>query len=180
MKIQVIYASLSGCTEKLAKAIYEGLETRDKSIHNLKDGIPALDGDIILIGYWGIGSGPSEDVQAFLKSVKNKTVGLFCTLGYYADTSYAHSTLETAQNILKEDNEIIGSYVCNGAISPELIKSQGLDQPHVPTEQKEIRWEITNSHPTAAELKLAAERFNERIYLYKRCKELNISFTSII
>ncbi len=180
MKVQIIYYSLTGSTEKLAKSIYDGLKVEEKSIHNFKDGVPVLDGDIILVGYWGISSGPNEDFQEFLKTIKNKAVGIFCTLGYYADTAYAHSTLETAENILKDSNDIIGSFVCNGAVSPELMKGQVPDYPHTPTEQKEIRWEVISSHPTAAECQLAAERFNERVYLYRRCKELGISFTSII
>ena len=48
MKVQVIYASLTGCTRRLAEAIYEGVPAENKSIHDLKDGVPALDGDVLL------------------------------------------------------------------------------------------------------------------------------------
>ena len=180
MNVQVIYASRTGCTEKVATAIYEGISAETKSLHNLKDGIPALDGDIILVGYWGVSGGPSEDVQAFLKTIQGKTVGVFCTLGYYADSAHARDTIEAGLNLLKDHNEILGAYVCNGAVAQELIDGQGLGEPHTPTEQKEIRWEVTASHPTAAECALAAERFRERIYLYNRCKELHIPFQSIL
>ena len=180
MKVQVIYSSLTGCTKKVAEAVYEAVPSEEKSIHNLKDGAPLLDGDIILVGYWGITGHPDEKTIEFLKTIKGKAVGVFSTLGYYADSAHAFDTLQYGVSLLKEENEIIGSYVCNGAISPELIKGQGLDHPHTPSEQKEIRWEITNSHPTQAECTLAAERFRERIYLYERCKELNIPFTSVL
>lgn len=180
MKVQVLYTSLTGCTKKVAEAIYNGLSVEDKSIHDLQEGIPVLDGDILLMGYWGVSGGPCEEMQTFLKTIKNKVVGVFCTLGYYADSAHARDTVEAGINLLKDDNEVIGSYVCNGAVSPVLIAGQGLEQPHTPAEQKEIRWEITRNHPTTAECALAAERFSERIHLYCRCKELRIPFTSIL
>lgn len=180
MKVQVIYSSLTGCTEKVANAIFNGLQTKQKTIHNLKDGVPCLDGDIILVGYWGISGGPSDEVKAFLQTIKGKTVGLFCTLGYYADSAHARETLETGLGLVKENNEVIGTFVCNGAVSQTLIDEQGKGGVHTPTEQKEIRWEMIKSHPTFAECALAAERFQERITLYTRCKELNIPFSSIL
>ena len=180
MKVQVIYASRTGCTEKVARAIYEGIQVEEKSIHNLKDGIPELDGDILILGYWGMLGGPDEQTKAFLSGIRGKAVGVFCTLGYYADTGHGFDTLRWGIDQLKQENEIIGGYVCNGAIAQELKAGQGIGPGKVPTEQKEIRWEITDSHPTKAECDLAAERFRERIHLYTRCKELNIPFQSVI
>ena len=178
MKVQIIYASLTGCTEKVARAIYEGLEGVEKSIHDLKDGIPELDGDILLLGYWVTGSGPSQEVREFLQTVEGKAVGVFCTLGYYCDTNYAHSALEGGIDLLKEKNQILGGYICTGAVASKL--QQPPEPQDRPTEQKQIRWEIGKAHPTPAECALAAERFRERVYLYRRCRELKIPFTPIV
>lgn len=180
MKVQIIYSSLTGCTKKVAEAIYQGIDAEEKSIHDLKDGAPVLDGDIILLGYWGISGNPNDEMKAFLQTVQGKAVGVFCTLGYYADSAHARQTLEAGLNLVKEKNEVIGAYICNGAVSKALIDGQGKGGVHTPTEQKEIRWEIIKSHPTQAECALAAERFNERIRLYTRCKELKIAFTSVL
>lgn len=180
MKVQVIYSSLTGCTKRVAEAIFNGVEAEQKSIHDLKDGAPELTGDIVLLGYWGISGNPNDDMKAFLKTVKGKAVGIFCTLGYYADSAHARQTVESGLDLVKDDNEIIGAFVCNGAVAQNLIDGQGKGGVHVPTEQKELRWEMVKNHPTNAECALAAERFNERIKLYQRCKELNIEFTSIL
>ena len=180
MKVQVIYSSITGCTKRVAEAVYNGITADEKSIHDLKDGAPVLDGDIILLGYWGKNGCPNNEMKAFLNTVKGKVVGIFCTLGYYADSEHAFQTVKAGIDMVKNDNEVICSYVCNGAVSKQLIDGQGKGTPHVPNEQKEIRWEVIKSHPTKAECDLAAERFNERIYLYNRCKELNIPFTSIL
>ena len=180
MKVQIVYTSLTGCTKKLAQAIYDGLPTDNKSIHDLKDGIPTLDGDIVLLGYWSINGGPCEEMQDFLKTVTGKAVGVFCTLGYYADSAYGYKTLETAINLLKDRNEIIGSYICNGKVAQHLIDGQSKGGNPVPTEQKELRWEMIKNHPTQAECALGAERFRERIHMYARSQELNIPFQSIL
>lgn len=180
MKVQVIYSTLTGCTKKVAISIFDGIDVEEKTIHDLKDGVPFLDGDIILLGYWGISGGPNDEMKAFLQTLKGKVVGIFCTLGYYSDTVHARQTLEAGLDLVKEDNDIIGSFVCNGAVSQKLIDEQGKGGIHTPTEQKEIRWEIMKNHPTVAECALAAERFNERITLYRRCKDLNIVFSSVL
>lgn len=180
MKVQIIYSSLTGCTKKVANAIFNGIDVKQKTIHDLKDGTPVLDGDIILLGYWGISGSPNDEMKEFMQTVKGKAVGIFCTLGYYADSAHARQTVETGLHFVKEHNEIIGTFVCNGAVSQTLIDAQGKGGTHTPTEQKEIRWEIIKNHPTVAECALAAERFRERITLYTRCKELNIKFLSVL
>ena len=50
MKALVAYYSESGNTEKLAKAIYEGINVSDKEIASISDA-SAKDYDIIFIGF---------------------------------------------------------------------------------------------------------------------------------
>ena len=180
MKVQVIYASLTGCTQRLAQAIYEGVPSENKSIHNLKDGIPAITGDIVLVGYWGIGGGPDPETRKFIASIKGKAAGVFCTLGYYADSDHGRATLKTGIDLLKDNNQILGGFVGNGAVASYLKKNQGKEEHAVPTEQKELRWEMIQNHPTEAECALAAERFRERITLYEKCRKFSIPFESIL
>ena len=180
MKVQIIYTSLTGCTRRLANALYNGIEADEKSIHDIKDGIPTLDGDFILIGYWGTSGHPELQMKGFLNSLRNQKVGIFCTLGYYADSFHAWDTVKCGVDLVKDHNEVIGSYVCNGAVAQNLKDGQGKGTPHIPNEQKEIRWEVMENHPTEKECALAVERFNERIHLYNRCKDLNIPFQSIL
>ncbi len=183
MKVQIIYSSLSGCTKKVAEEIFNNINLSDKSIYDLKDGEPILDGDIILLGYWVDKGGPNEEMKNFMSKIKDKAIGVFCTLGYYADSAHAKNSIETGINLLKDNNIIIGSYVCNGALSQNIIdnmrKSKGTGH-HSVTPQKELRWDIMKNHPTKAECELASERFNERITLYTKCMEQNLEFTSIL
>ena len=180
MNVQILYTSLTGCTRKVAQAIYDGLPGEDKSIHDLSAGIPAITGDIVLLGFWCTRGGPDEKMAEFMKTIEGKAVGVFCTLGYYSDSQHARSTLETGLDLVRDRNEIIGGYVCTGAVASKLMHSQGKAPGQLPTEQKQLRWEIGASHPTDAECALAAERFRERVYLYSRCRELDIPFQSIL
>lgn len=180
MKVQVIYSSLTGCTKRVADAIFNGINAEQKTIHDLKDGTPVLDGDIILVGYWGIAGKPNDEMKEFLPTIQGKAVGIFCTLGYYADSSHAQKTVEAGLDLVKENNEILGTFVCNGAVAKRLMDEQNKGNGRKPTEQKELRWEVMKSHPTVAECALAAERFRERIEIYSRCKESNIPFSSIL
>lgn len=102
MKVQIVYSSLTGCTRKVATAIFNGIEADEKSIHDLKDGAPVLDGDIVLLGYWGISGHPNDDMKAFLSTVQGKAVGIFCTLGYYADSAHARQTVEAGLELVRE------------------------------------------------------------------------------
>ena len=183
MKVQVIYSSLSGRTKKVAEAIYEGIKADEKSIHNLKDGEPQLDGDIILLGYWVDKGGPNEEMKALLPKIEGKAVGIFCTLGYYADSTHAANSVARGLELVKDKNEVIGSYVCNGALSAEILermRAPGNTGHHSSTPANEIRWDIMKDHPTNAELALAAERFAERVDMYRRHKEAGIDFKSIL
>lgn len=183
MKVQVFYSSLSGCTEKVAKAIYDNLETSNKTINNINDDNIIIDGDIILLGYWVDKGGPNEKMKEFMKSVSGKAVGIFCTLAYYADSVHGVQSLQTGIDELKNNNTIIGSYVCNGALSEKLIekfRNASSDGTHASSPQSEIRWDIMNSHPTKCELSLASERFNERIEMYQKHTEQKLVFKSIM
>lgn len=183
MKIQVIYSSLSGQTKKVAQAIFDAVAADDKTLHDLKDGEPALDGDVLLLGYWVDKGGPNAEMKAFLPKIQGKAVGIFCTLGYYADSSHAQKSLDAGIALVKEQNILLGSYVCNGALSESIIarfRKAGTSGPHSASPENELRWEILQSHPTQAELNLAAERFRERAYLYQKYRENGLAFSSIV
>ena len=111
MKVQIIYSSLSGCTRKVAEGIYHSLTGVDKSIHDLKDGEPVLDGDILLLGYWVNKGGPNEQMHAFLEKLKGKTVGIFCTLAFYADSEHGYQSLKKGVDLAAQKNTVIGSFV---------------------------------------------------------------------
>lgn len=181
MKVQVVYSSLSGCTKKLAEGIYNGLNVADKSIHNLADGEPTLDGDVLLLGYWVDKGGPNAQMKAFMEKASGKHVGVFCTLAFWADASHAQESLHNGADALQERNTILGGYVCNGHMSQEMInafRARG-NGPHSATPASEARWALLAEHPTDAEITLAVERFNERLTLLEQLNAQGVEYSSI-
>ena len=182
MKIQVIYSSLSGSTKRLAEGIFNGIKNDNKSIHDLKDGAPTLDGDIILLGYWVDKGGPNPEMLKFMDTIENKVVGVFCTLAYFVDSTHANSSLQKGIDLVKEKNTVLGSMVCNGKLGDDLIakfRSAPKGTPHSASPENELRWELMKNHPTQAEITLAVERFNERIDLYNLFQENNLTYKSL-
>lgn len=181
MKVQVIYSSLSGCTKRLAEGICNALAAEEKSLHDLKDGEPILDGDVLLLGYWVDKGGPNAEMKALMEKVDGKKVGVFCTLAFWADSAHAQASLHSGVELLKEKNTIIGGYVCNGALSPQMIAAfrSRTSGAHSATPASEARWELMAKHPTSCEIALAAERFNERLTLLDKLETLGEPMTTI-
>ena len=182
MKVQIVYSSLSGCTRRLADGIFAALPVADKQIFDLAQGEPALDADVVLLGYWVDKGGPNAAMKAFMEKLSGKTVGVFCTLAFWADSAHAHASLAAGAVLLKEKNCLLGGYVCNGAMSQAMIdrfRAAGTSGPHSASPASEARWALLKGHPTEAEIALAAERFGERIRLLETLQSQGLEYASI-
>lgn len=182
MKVQIIYSSLSGCTRRLAEGIFDALTVEDKELYDLAAGAPALDGDAVLLGYWVDKGGPDAAMKAFMETIEGKNVGVFCTLAYWADSAHAHAALAAGAALVKEKNCVLGGYVCNGAMSQAMIdrfRANGASGPHSASPANEARWALMKNHPTAAEITLAAERFNERLCLLQTLETQGLEYPAI-
>lgn len=52
MKVAVVYGSLTGNTERLAKGIFEKIEGFEKDIFNIKENPNVDDYDVVVAGFW--------------------------------------------------------------------------------------------------------------------------------
>lgn len=181
MKVQVIYHSLSGCTEKLARGIFERLDCEDKSLHDLSQGEPELDGDVLLLGYWVDRAGPCQPMRELMERVEGKHVGIFCTLAFWCDAAHGAASLHNGAECVKARNTIIGGIVCNGHMSQKMLESFRSMKagPHSANPASEARWELLKDHPSDCEISLAAERFNERLTLLRTLNAQGVAFPSI-
>ncbi|QAS60347.1 flavodoxin family protein [Clostridium septicum] len=169
MNILITYSSVTGNTTKLAEGIYRNL-TKDSELNIEIDKISLTKNiekyDAILVGYWVDKGAPNKEAEEFMKTIKNKKVGIFATLGAYPDSSYAFNSLLNGEEIIKEDNEVIGKYICQGAVSPKLIeifKKLDSNSHHSITDEKLKRYKIAALHPNESEIKSAAILFKERL-----------------
>lgn len=165
MKSLVIYSSLSGMTKRLAEGIFQAL-SGEKELSDLKtfSGSPA-DYDCIFAGYWVDKGGPNEEMKHFLSALKGKYVGVFATLGAFCDSAHAFQSIQAGVSLVKEQNTVLGSFICNGALSQKMIEmfqNAPADSHHRVTPQSKARWQVLSTHPTKAEIAHAGELFRER------------------
>lgn len=192
MKIDIIYHSLTGCTKKVAQAMYDGLDSLkqwpdmpvvEKHLLDFKQKPECAAADYVALGYYVTQGSMDEQIKAWLPHLAGKRVFVFCTLAYFADSEHAFTAIRNGVNLVKAAGaEVIGSYVCNGALDPQMIekfkqaaKTMGdgaVAREHAYTPEKGLRYELFKNHPTAAECALASERFNERLVLSERVAHL--------
>lgn len=169
MNILITYSSETGNTKKLAEGIYKNINEDNRlnvKIRPIKEVENIDDYDAILVGYWVDKGGPNKEAEAFMRKIKNKKVGIFATLGAYPDSKHGFNSLLRGEELLEENNEVIGKYICQGAVSPKLIEAfKKLDSSnhHAITAEKMKRYKIAELHPNEAEVLSAAILFKERL-----------------
>ena len=183
MKVLVAYSSLSGSTKRLAEGIYFSLPVEDKTIAPIDDSLDPDAYDVVLVGYWADCHAPCKPAEAFLKKIHGKYVGVFGTLAYHPDSQMGWGLVQKGLDILKESNTILGSFVCNGALSPAMLRkfrTPGPDGKSAATAQNEIRWKISACHPTPVDIAMASERFRERLEILQAHLQAGLPFSSIL
>jgi flavodoxin len=168
MKVLVTYSSLTGNTKMIAEGIFKEIGCEDKVLLPIKEVKELERYDVVLVGYWVDKGGPNEEAKVFLEGLKDKQVGIFATLGFWADSDHAYRSLTAGEELVKENNKVIGRYICQGKINPSLIerfKSFPADNPHAITPEKLRRYEIAAKHPNEIDVMAAAQLFRERLEL---------------
>lgn len=166
MKVLITYSSKTGNTKKLAEGIYDGLLAENKTILPMSEVNRIDEYDIILAGYWVDRAAPNEESKQFLATIKGKKVGIFATLGYWADSEHAWKSLTNGEALVSEDNKIIGKFICQGKLDEKIIamfEKLPADNPHAVTPEKRKRYEVAKNHPSNVDILSAVELFNERL-----------------
>ena len=166
MKILVTYSSKTGNTKKLAEGIFAGLGELDKAILPMSEVVEMTDYDIVLAGYWVDKGGPNAEAAEFLKKLSGKKVGIFATLAFWPDTEHGFGSIVAGENLVKDNNHVIGKFVCQGKLDEKIaamFETLPEGNPHKTTPEKKKRYKVSANHPSAADIASAAELFRERI-----------------
>jgi flavodoxin len=121
MKVLVTYYSETGNTEKLARAVYEGIQKADKDLLPVHEVQSVENYDLILFGFPVQSSSVPNKVEPFLKNIpKGAKVALFAThgslrMGQLAVTAFEHAVTLAAQA------KVIGTFGCRGKVKSSLI-----------------------------------------------------------
>jgi flavodoxin I len=120
MKALVAYYSESGNTEKLAKAIYDGINASEKEIISISEAT-AMDFDVIFVGFPVQASSVPAKVEEFIRSIpKGKKLAFFVTHGSLRGGQLAISALYSAFSLALELT-VLGTFGCRGQVKPGLI-----------------------------------------------------------
>lgn len=122
MKALVTYFSESGNTEKLAKAIYEGVNASGKELASISDA-NASGSDVIFVGFPVHASSVPAKVEKFIKEIpKGKMVAFFVTHGSLRGGQLAITALHHALG-LALNLTVLGTFGCRGQVKPEIIEA---------------------------------------------------------
>ena len=118
MKCLILYSSMTGNTRKLAEAIHNQLDGL-VPIQTVKDSVDLNSYDTLCLGYWIKKGGCDKVTKKIWENIHGKKVILFGTMAADINSPLGQSQIERIEKALPADNEILGHFVCQGALSPE-------------------------------------------------------------
>ena len=113
------------------------------------------------MGFWTDKGDCSEELGHFLERLHGRRVFLFGTAGFGGAQSYFDQILERVKGHLSADNEVVGTYMCQGKMPQSVRKRyEGMLEQNPGDER--IKGMIENfdravQHPDEADLNLLGE-----------------------
>lgn len=164
MKSIVVVSSLTGNTLKVASAVAYGLDDNLEAV-KVEENPDVSDYDLVVIGTWIDRGTADAKAQEFIKTIKNKKVAVFATLGAYPDSDHAKKCLDNISKLFDSSNEVVGQFICQGAVSYKMIEHMKTmfpeGHPHAMNEDRRKRLEEAKKHPDEADLAAARQYFAE-------------------
>lgn len=153
MKIAIIYKSLTGNTKQLALAIKDVVEEEVVYVGEPKEGI---DADLYFIGSWTDKGTCEETIAEYLQTMENKKIAYFGTAGFGGSEEYYQSIFSRVKTNVKENNEVLGFFLCQGKM-PEGVKKRYFMMLKDDPENKRLQASLANyekalTHPDATDV----------------------------
>ena len=165
MKSLVVYSTRTGNTKKVTEAVFKVLPD-PKEIKRVEEAPPAEGYDFIAMGFWIDKGTAAAGAAKYMAEMKGKKVGLFGTLGAYPDSDHAKDCINNVKNLMKE-NDILGTFLCQGKVDPVLIKmmeEKMKDDPHhAMTPERKARLEEGKKHPDETDYISAQKAFETMV-----------------
>ena len=150
---EIIYSSLTGNTAKLAETI-QGVLPEDQCSYYGKPNESAGAAAILFVGFWTDKGTGDEPAMTFLKSIHHKKVFLFGTAGSGTGAEYFSGILDRITSEINPDNEVIGTFMCQGKMEMGLRKrfEAMLDKDPVHIQPRIDEFDQALSHPDQKDL----------------------------
>ena len=154
MKAVVIYSSNTGNTKQVAEAVLSVLPDGTPMIaaENLQG---VAEYDLVFMGYW-VDKGTADiTAREAMAKISGKMVAIFATAGAYPDSRHARESLERGASCFGEGCTVLGTFICQGAVDPQLIERARLRPPdhhHALSPERVKRWNDASTHPDETDL----------------------------
>lgn len=174
MKIAIVYGSLTGNTERLAKGVFDRIAPEhEKALFNIKDN-PDLSGyDVVCFGFWVDKSFPFKAMKELISETRNKEVFLMGTMGYFPDSDHGQACIKNTVGLVDKSCNIMGYFICNGKIDMRLLERIAQMKPknmgeevfkkHMLDEKNLIKYKMLGEHVNDTDIEYCSARFNERV-----------------
>lgn len=160
----IIYDSLSGNTESLAKEIKSIMKNAyyEKINNKLIEELPEY--DIYYIGSPIIKGMCTDKIKRLLQKIENKKIFLFITTGYKGEDYYESLTRRILE-IIPKSNQILGTFLCQGKMQ-DAVKERYIKLIQEHPEDKNLKVSIENfeqakTHPDQKDKKDLIEKIQE-------------------
>lgn len=121
MKALVTYCSQTGNTEKLAQAIYEGIQQAEKDILPVKDAGDTHGYDVIFCGFPVQAHSVPKEMTSFIKKIpEGKKVAYFATHGSLRGGELAITAFYEALKLTPKGT-VLGTFGCRGKVKSEIL-----------------------------------------------------------
>ncbi|HEJ83075.1 MAG: flavodoxin family protein [Deltaproteobacteria bacterium] len=166
MKVLVTYFSETGNTEKLAKAVFEAVESSKKEILPVQE-VTGIDGyDVIFIGFPVHSHNVPGKVEALVKKLpEGQKVAYFATHGSLRGGELAVTAFYHALNLAK-NAVILGTFGCRGKVKQQIIDALMEKLEHRAWAQEA---QSATGHPDEADLEDARD-WVERMIIKARAR----------
>lgn len=161
----IIYSSLTGNTEKVAKSIFEVIPN-DKILlkaENIEE-ISLDDYENIIFGFWVDKGSANKQIANLIKKLENKNLYFFGTLGADPESEHGKKVFSKVSKLCSEKNNFLGGILFLGKVSDNLVekmKKFPLNLIHPLTPERMARIEKASTHPDENDLKNAQEFFKK-------------------
>lgn len=169
MNVLVTYHTRTGNTKMIADAVAEVLGTTPVAVGDNPNTDAA---DLVAVGFWVDRGTANKEAADFIKTLRNKKVAFFATLGADPRSQHAMDSLKNAAALLDESNEVVGNFICQGKIDPKLIEAMAKfpqGHPHAMDDARRARHKAASTHPDEKDVADAKEAFRliaEKVGIY--------------
>ena len=121
MKALVAYYSQTGNTEKVARAVYDGINLPGKDIIPIKEAGAVEGYEVIFCGFPVQAHSVPDKVEFFLRQIPNgKKIALFATHGSLRGGHLAITAFYKALSLTSKQT-VLGTFGCRGRVKSEII-----------------------------------------------------------